>query len=351
MQCPRCHTRAAAGARFCRHCGAPLEPQADPRRTATPAATATASSLSPSRDVQAGHVDEADTTTLPTPTGDGTSSVACRACGAPNTARRELCGRCGADLETGVVPPAAEDGPAPTPSRRPASAGRGGQPAGGLSLWLMAAGLLALVGAIVLGLSLAGLGPLAEDPSLPEAEFSSEAYGGGAAPLLLSEVAASTTLQEDGGESVDATRMVDGDATTAWVSDGSRFEDGVGETIDLFLAEPSWVERLVIDNGVQRDAESYADHGRIRRAELVVDGGERLSVRLEDLALQRQAIELPEPRLTTTVRLEITETFPGDSSPHLAVSHVGIEGWRARGEDIEVARERAERARASASTR
>ena len=145
--------------------------------------------------------------------------------------------------------------------------------------------------------------------------------------------------------------MVDDDPTTAWNSDGSQLEDGVGETIDLFLAEPAWVQRLVIDNGFQRDADTYADNARIRRALLQLDGGEQVTIRLEDLGLQRQAIELPEPVLTTTVRLEVTEAFPGDTYADLAVSDLELHGWTAVGQDAEIAQDRAEVDRAAPRTR
>lgn len=347
MQCPRCDTTASDAARFCRHCGVPLDAESDPGRTGgrAPVEVTQATSVVPAPEGP----DDADTVALASPDDSAAATVPCVACGAANSARRELCGHCGADLETGVMPPVAEDGASPTPRPRPRRRGR--EHHHGLPVWLLATGLLALVGAIVLALSLAGLGPLGVDGGLPEAEFDEEAYRGEPAPLPLAEIATSTTLEAGDGEDHDASQLADEDPETAWLSDGDRFEDGVGETIDLHLAEPVWVARLVVNNGLQRDADGYADNARIRRAELVFDGGERISIRLEDLGLQRQAIELPEPRLTTTLRLEVAESFPGDTTPDLAVSDVVAEGWLARGEDVDTARERAEEARAAAGAR
>jgi hypothetical protein len=345
VQCPSCDTTASAGARFCRRCGVPLGEEGGTDRTAEQAPVTPDGSAAPTTPPH-----EADTVALASPDDPVEDSTACMACGAANSSRRELCGHCGADLETGVVPPVADDDAAPRPRTRSRRGGTGREHHRVLPVWLLVVGLLALVGVIVLSLSLAGLGPLAVGTSLPEAEFDAQAYRGQPAPLPLAEIATSTTLDAGNGD-YDASQMADDDPETAWRSDGERFEDGVGETIDLHLAEPVWVERISVNNGFQRDADSYAEHARIRRAELVFDGGERISIRLEDLGLQRQAIELPEPRLTTTLRLEVTESFPGDTTPHLAVSDVVAEGWQARGEDVEIARERAEQARAAARTR
>lgn len=345
MQCLECDTTASAGARFCRRCGVPL---AEGEGTDTAAGQAPVTPAGTGGATPTPH--EADTVALASPDDPAPDSIACAGCGAANSSRRELCGHCGADLETGVLPPVAEDDAAPRPRPRPRRGAKGHEHHHGLPAWLLVVGILAVVGVIVLALSLAGLGPLAVGTSLPEAEFDARAYRGEPAPLPLAEIATSTTLDAGDGQN-DASQMADDDPESAWRGDGDRFEDGVGETIDLHLSEPVWIERIAVNNGFQRDADSYAEHARVRRAVLVLDGGERISIRLEDLGLQRQAVELPEPRLTTTLRLEITEAFPGDTTPHLAVSDVVAEGWQARGEDVEVARERAEQARAAARAR
>ena len=344
MQCPECDTGLEAGARFCRHCGAPTD---DPDRTDAHAPVSGATRTD--ADETASHTPEdLETSVIATPSAEEGASRDCPSCGAPNSPRRELCGRCGVDLETGVTPPRAAEDEQPSPARR---AGAAGPERRGSHAWLVGLGALGVVVAVVVGLTVAGLGPLAGGPSLPDAEFDTDDYSDEPEVLVLSDIATSSALEPSGGESYDATQMVDDDPTTAWNSDGSQAEDGVGETIDLFFADPVWVQRLVFNNGFQRDAETYADNARIRRADVLLDGGERLSIRLEDLGLQRQAIELPEPLLTTTVRIQVTETFPGDTYPDLAVSDIALDGWHARGEDVEVARERAERARAAPPTR
>lgn len=339
MQCPECETATSPTARFCRRCGTALPTDADGPEGAAVRAEEAPAVASEDRPDAAG---ERDTSVLATSRSGGGATRDCPACGAPNSPRRELCGRCGADLETGVSPPRAQDTDAPAPPRTSRSPQRHPRPPG----WLVVGAGAVVVAGVLGGLALAGLGPFAPGSDLPEATFAADVYGERAAELPLSDIAAATAHESGGGEDYGARRMVDGDPATAWNNDGDVNEHGVGERIDLYLADPAWVGRIVVDNGFQRDAEAYADNARISRAELVLDGGQRYSVRLDDLGLQRQAIELPEPQLTTTVRLEVTEVFEGDTYQDLAVSEIVLEGWTARGEDLVVAETRADRRRA-----
>ena len=379
MRCSQCDAAVDPGARFCRRCGTALhEPERDveaapsddatsddapppgerpapgphapmsgPDEPAAPAGEPASPAEEPAPPGGAQHApQDLETSVLATPPAPDDQRRTCPSCGAANSPRRELCGRCGVDLETGVSPPrpSGDEPPAEGPGRAEPERRR-------LSPWLVVAGLVLVAAAVLGGLTLAGLGPLADVGSAPQATFDSEIYDDQPAPLTLSDVATSSALSPSGGERYDASQLVDDDLTTAWNSDGAQGEDGVGETIDLFLAEPAWVQRVVVDNGFQRDATTYADNARIRRGLLRLDGEEEVSIRLEDLGLQRQAIELPEPVLTTTMHLEITEAFAGDTYPDLAVAGLELHGWTATDGDAEVATERAEVDRAAPRTR
>lgn len=334
MQCPECQTPTSSAARFCHACGTDL------------GAARAAESQVP----RTGRTDVApeEVTTRVAAQEPATDLRTCSSCGAPNSWRRDLCGRCGADLDSGISPP------------RPDPAAGGGSPVAGAPRatpddgrrwpWVLGAGIGVAV-LVAVGMTIAGLGPLAGEPSLPTAAFDDTRYAGEAQALALSDIATRTTLPSSGGEEYEPTLMADDDPDTAWNNDGAQLEDGVGETVDLFLEEPAWIHRLVITNGFQRDSDAYAANGRIRRAEVTFDGGERVLIRLEDLGLERQAVELPEPRLTTTVHIQVTETFEGDTHPDLAVSDLLLEGWVADDEDREVAEERAEVARAAPPAR
>jgi hypothetical protein len=336
------------GARFCRQCGVRLgEPaeRSDVDATATQRPGGSAAGTA----AQEHPTDDGDTAVIST---DGMvqrevtppERRSCPSCGAPNSSRREVCGRCGADLETGGTLPRASGH---TPDEAP------DEPLGEHTrsrLLPILFGIVLVVGLIVLALGLAGLGPFAQTVGLPSAEFDESTYPDEAEDLALTDIAARTTLEASGDDDFDPTQMADSNPDTAWNSDGSQLEHGVGEVVDLFLAEPAWVDRVVMTNGFQRDSDTYAANARVKRAAIVFDGGERVVSNFLDLGLERQAVELPEPVLTTTVRIEVMETFPGDTHPDLAISDLDLEGWTALGDDVEVAVERAEIQRAAATT-
>lgn len=331
VHCPACGTVATPGARFCRACGTALDP------TASDAAGRPA--RRPPDSETTGELDRANRTTADiSPPSSGAAVLrTCPSCGGPNSASRELCGRCGADLDTGTVPPRADGRPPATHGATPARRRWVGP-----TLLLLIV-LLAMVG----GLAAAGLGPFGdEQAAVPPVEFDPSAYTAEPDRLVAAEIATSTTSAPQGGTTFDPAQMVDDDAATAWHSDGSVDEvaegvEGVGERIELLLEEPAWVHQIVVRNGDQRDADAYAANGRVQRARVTFDGGVVLLVNLLDEGLAAQAVDLPEPVLTTGVSIEVLEAFGGDTDPDLAVSDLALHGWSATGEDVEVARDRA----------
>jgi hypothetical protein len=199
-----------------------------------------------------------------------------------------------------------------------------------------------LVALLVAGLTIAGLGPLASRPQAPPVEFEAADYPGDASRIELSNVATLTTATGDDVEAPSA--MADGDPETAWRSDGTatdlRTEDD-GEIIELVLAEPAWVERIALRNGDQLDEDAYVASARLRRIEVSFDGGEQVVVDLLDRGLESQEVVLPEPLLTTEVRIDVLEAFAGESD-ELALAEIALVGWRAVGEDVETAAARAD---------
>lgn len=261
----------------------------------------------------------------------------CRSCGATNRGTRELCGTCGADLESGTVPPRAVQREAPDPPSGPETRIRH-------SRWVLpVVGAIVLVALLVAGLSFAGIGPFAPSPTVPEAAFDETRYPGDAAPVELSDVAALTTAQ---GADVEAPAAIaDGDPTTAWRSDGTATDlDGTagGETIDLYLESPAWVERFVIHNGDQLDTDAYAASARLERIRITFDGGEAAVVDLLDHGLEPQEVVLPEPWLTSAIRIEVLAAYDGDENDEIALSEVALLGWEADAADVETAVARAE---------
>ncbi|MFA9428975.1 zinc ribbon domain-containing protein [Egicoccus sp. AB-alg2] len=336
--CQDCGTPATPGARFCRACGVALQ---DPEPAPPPARAPVED------DETTGELDRITRGSADVSPPVGALALrSCPNCGGPNSPRRELCGRCGADLDTGSVPPRAD-------ARALAFPGQPGSDDDEPRSWLGAGlAVLLLVVLVVAGLGLAGIGPFGNaEASVPSARFDEQTYTGPPERLPIAEIATRTTLEPQGGISYEASQMVDDDPGTAWNSDGrvDEVEDGVGERIELFLEEPAWVDRFVVRNGDQRDAETYAANARIQRAQVTMDGGVVLLINLLDEGLAPQAVELTEPVLTTGVSIEVLDTFPGDTHPDLAVSDLELQGWAAQGDDVQVARQRAQGRPATAS--
>jgi hypothetical protein len=335
--CPDCGTDATPGGRFCRACGAPLDPT-DPGRGRMPAAGAVTSGPDDDEDETTGELPRMRGTAGGVDTGEmGPAIRTCPNCGGPNSSRRELCGRCGADLDTGEL--------AARPDPRPYTPPPPSEDEDQVRRWFApVAAVLGVVALVLIGLAVAGLGPFDRGPSVPEAVFEPDRYAEDAERLPLSDIATRSTLPPQGGESFAADRMVDDDPSTAWNSDGGGVgpEHGVGERIDVMLAEPAWIGRVVIANGDQRDPDTYAANARVKRAQLTLDGGITFVINLLDEGLGEQAVEFRQPVLTTSLRIEVLEVFRGDTYADLAISDLAFEGWPADAQDVAVAGQRAD---------
>lgn len=270
----------------------------------------------------------------------------CPACGTFNPSARELCRACGADVVTGDALPWPEPDPdpdvqvlqvvaAPDPHR----------------WWLPVAAILAAAGLVLLGLVVAEVGPFASATVVPEAAFDADRYDGDTQQLLLSGIATVSTLPPRDGRSFQAALMVDDDPGTAWRSDGllePGEANGPLEIVDLFLTEPGWISEIVLRNGDQSDLGTYAEVARLRQVRAIADGGEVVLLNLLDDGRGRQIVELPDPVLSTMLRLEVVEVFPGVDDNGVAVSDLEVRGWTAIGDDPSLAAERAEIQPASA---
>jgi hypothetical protein len=258
----------------------------------------------------------------------------CPGCGAANRPGRELCARCGAGLDDGIVPPSPARREAPDP---PVVRAR---PRAAHARWLVPlVGGVVVAALLVLALTLAGLGPLASGPDVPAAEFSDTTYGDEPTRLVLSDVATRTTSPDADAEA--AAAIADGDPTTAWRSSGEVVAGSeVLDTIDLVLSEPAWVERLELRNGDHLDREAYDASAPLREVRLTFDGGVVLRAELLDIGQRAQSVTLPEPVLTTVLRVDVLERVAGPSD-QLAVSELDLFGWVADGDDAELADRRA----------
>lgn len=279
----------------------------------------------------------------------------CPNCEAPNSIRRTLCGRCGADMETGEV--ATGGGPITGPSQDTHGHTRDDLPltatehdhredrmgTGRLAALIVALGVL--LGAMFGGAVALGVGPFSgngdgAEEEAPAPEFDPGRYEGEPESLTVTAIGTSTTSPPVGENSFDAAAMVDGELTTAWNNDGSQNPDGVAEIIAVEFGQPVWISEIVLANGAQQDDARFLGDARLRRARISFDGGQVFEATFLDRPAL-QAIQLPEPRLTTGVRIDVLETYPGDTYKDLAISELRFAGWPAEGADVQLGEDRA----------
>lgn len=302
MRCPSCEAEIEDGSRFCPHCGSHLGlgpdrsvPREDTVRHAGP--------------------DEPARREEPVP-----ELTSCPRCSAPNSPHRVLCGRCGADLqsgETGVAPrPTAHPSPEPGTDEQPPGPSRSRR------AWIVVVVLGALIGSAI-GLVVwlrAGADGLGADP---EATFDPARHADDPQELQVVEATASSHLDPEGPISYEPSQAVDGDPTTAW-NEGADGH-GEGEHLRLELGGEAWVRRIVLRNGYQKDDRAFFDNARADRVLVRFDDAAYV-VHLHD-QLGEQAITLPEPVRTSAVTVEIVEAIPGQQYADLAVSELRLFGW------------------------
>jgi hypothetical protein len=366
IACPSCSAELEDDANFCHVCGAdlreatrvvPSQPSADVQDAETTVMEATPTDPDvTSAMAYPGDEDPTDPGDPPQLTADatqvidasGTGTRACPSCGANNSSRRELCGRCGANLSTGEIAPRPAPRPiAPAIPAEPRASERDRATRGRTIALIVAAGLIVgtlttLVGLVWL-LPIWGIGPFAEQDTLPSAVFDPVVYGEETVALPPDEVATRTLKPAVGGVDFSRESMFDGDLATAWANSGDTNRNGVGEVIRVRFSSSVWVTEVVLANGHQADATTFTDRARLRRVTARVDGDVVVGLVFLDTEGQ-QAVRFPEPLLTTAIRLEVEESFEGATSPDLAVSELSFRGHIAQGADIERAQERAQRA-------
>lgn len=325
MACPACGASNDDGARFCRRCGASLDADATTRIDPTSVTR-----------VMSGRPADADTGEMAVVTAAPPESEVrtCPACEATNSGRRLICGRCGADLDTGAptvreVPPVT-DGPSP----RPAAHRDGPSVRARTGAAIATAGLL--IGAGIGAMVPLGLGPFAPDPEgPPSATFRTASYD---TPVRISgeQVGASSVNDPTADRRFDPPLMLDGNLTTAWASSGDTRPGGVDERIVVEFPQPVWLTSITFGNGDQLTDRTFASKARVARVVVRFDAGQSITVDLRDEP-DLQAVRLPDPILTTGLFLDIVEVHPGTSDPDVALSELAFQGHVADADDRRVA--------------
>lgn len=236
----------------------------------------------------------------------------CPRCGASNGPHRVLCGRCGADLETGdrgVSPSTWDDADLAKDEPRESDHRT--------SVLVAVLVVSVIIGLLVAGVLLLGLrGDAGDGP-----DFDPGVYPDDPAPLVIAGVTPTSVRPPDDGAGYEAGNLVDGDPTTAW----APAEAAIGEGVTLRLSEPAWVDGLAVDLPAEP-----ADLRRPTELLVTLADGARFVVEFQARS-GLQAVEFPEPVLTRRLEVEVVD-LGGGTGP-LAIAGIEAIGWEARGED------------------
>jgi hypothetical protein len=217
--------------------------------------------------------------------------LACPRCGAPNSAARWHCARCGADFDEQT----ADELPPATPVEAPAEDAAAVQPeaAPWLTLITVVAGVAVVAVAAVMLVS-RGVGPF-EGRAEPTAVAR-------AAPIGIAAASASSSVDATS----DARSLIDGDTSTAWRTDAT------GPTwIELELAEPARVDHLLVWNGDQASDASFAATNRVTQALILFpDLDKAYRAPFEDID-ENFRIDIPGAPTADRIRIKIVGTGGG----------------------------------------
>jgi hypothetical protein len=217
--------------------------------------------------------------------------LACPKCGAPNSAARWRCARCGE---------AFDDRDHGDEMREQTTVDAGGtQPesARWLVLITAAAGVAVLIVAVMM-LAARGVGPFRaqeQPPALTEAT---------ATPI---DDVDSSDPDADGGTGIN---VADRDTTTAWQLSGA----GIGEWVELRFRQPVQIDHLLIWNGDQRSDRSFSAASRIK--DLLIefpDANKAYRVRLPDRRDKVRVTTDGQPPLADVIRLKIQSVYGGQT--------------------------------------
>jgi hypothetical protein len=263
----------------------------------------------------------------------------CPFCHRPVSASDAECPLCGEELPTSSPAAGPPTVPLPPKADAPQERRRTFTPVAAAA-GVIAVGLLAVGGYALLNLtdepengtdvtslegSSEGTDDVGASPSVNPAESTNIT---GQAGVYASSASAPST--DDSGNTVtyDATNLIDGDATTAWRTDG----DGSGATLTFRFDHPFTVTALALINGYTKEdpatgADRYREERRILLVRWSFSNGPTVEQTLMDDERQLQPLYI-DPVVTEDVTLTITSTTePGDPDRnYTACSEVVILG-------------------------
>ena len=215
--------------------------------------------------------------------------LACPKCGAPNSAARWHCARCGTSFDEQDADDAAPvEGGAPSED----AAAVPPEAAPWLTLITVVAGVAVVAVAAVM-LASRGVGPFEEPDTAAVAQATSVPIG---------DVEASSAVDADSGPGM----LIDGDPGTAWRADA----DGA-EWIELEFDEPARVDHLLVWNGDQVSDASFAGTNRVTEALIIFpDVGKGYRAEFEDID-DNFRIDIPDAPTADRIHIEVVTTHGG----------------------------------------
>ncbi len=119
-----------------------------------------------------------------------------------------------------------------------------------------------------------------------------------------------------------AENVIDGSDSTAWIEGVSG--DGVGEWIQLDLDGEYVLNGLEIENGYWKSAELYSKNGRVKSLRLTFSDGSSQTFSLNDEFGVLQTIALDAPVVTSSIKIEILEVYPGNKYDDTCITWLNL---------------------------
>ncbi len=141
-------------------------------------------------------------------------------------------------------------------------------------------------------------------------------------PAAVSGVSASTYLSEPQYNLVhDASKLCDGDISTAWVEGVSG--QGIGEFITITLDGTYLVSGLRIYNGHQYSSDIYYKNSRPSSITITCSNGTSFDVDLSD-TLGQQEVTFSSPQEINSATITINGVYPGSKYEDTCISEMGL---------------------------
>jgi hypothetical protein len=258
--------------------------------------------------------------------------VRCSECGALNEPQAVFCSRCGAALPSPVHG-------VPRPRLTNTSFALGAALLLGLLLLVFI-----LYSTIARGLDKnASIAPYADQKGIPASVITTTTIrSGGQAPITTegtqADPALTTTTAEPPvlvrpkatvsssalkGTSLagfQATNLVDGDFSTAWI-EGAK-GNGLAEWVRFEFSKPTLLSRIEIANGYQKDAARFRTCPRVKLVNIEFSSGATYLVELQDT--QDLQFIVPAGEAIEWIKLVIVSVYPGVENEETALSEVRL---------------------------